>query len=106
MSNNTYTYATIAIPGAQSARELRKLIADLGQAFAVVSTRQQKTPPKSSVTQELPHAFAEFDVSVPCANDPLWDAGAVDNREDSRPDLNAIRNLRIETTSNREETEH
>lgn len=103
--NTPYTYTTIAIPGSHSASKIKAIMSKLGQAFAVVSTRQNPLPAKASVTRELPHAFSEFDVSVPCANDSVWDEKALEAKKDCRLDLDGIRNLRLESRNNHEEVE-
>ena len=95
--NNSYTYTTIVLPGEHSSTKLKEFMSKMKQAFGIVITQSSAMRTKTAVTKELPHAFTEFDVSVPCANDSDWNEGTLENNKDKRLDLIGIRNLRIET---------
>lgn len=91
MSLNTYTFATIVIPGEVKTKRLRLILSSLGGAFGIVRCQNRK--PQNH--EGLPHAFTQFDISTPCANDPLWDEEPVESKQDTRPDLAELKSLRL-----------
>lgn len=89
------TLVTIRLPGQYTFSQLCQLFKGMHSAVEVI--RAQNRTGQFSKVKEPPHAFAAFNTAIPCANDPQWDAGAVEVRKDSRPSLCEIRTLRLET---------
>lgn len=98
---STYTFATIVIPGHVSLGKFKKILSKFGTAYGIV--KSQQTRPNSY--SGLPHAFTQFDTSLPCANDSSRNERTLELKKDTRRNIAEIRALRIQTTDTPEPLE-